>query len=133
MPNTALVALELPLPVRAMLKPLGDARLGVDLAIHHGNAGQIAVGHNLFQADLAVAQKRDESNEHGFSIERIDSVDFTMQRSCQTAGARSYPPVRVRRLSRSAKGGLARKATSEAFSSGPGEGWNQDPSLFPGQ
>jgi hypothetical protein len=52
----ALVALDPPLTVGAILKPLGDTRLGMNLAIHHGDAGLVTVGDNFFQADLAVAQ-----------------------------------------------------------------------------
>jgi hypothetical protein len=50
-----LVALEPPFAVRTILKPFGDANLGMNLAIHHRNAGLVAVGNDLFQADLAVA------------------------------------------------------------------------------
>ena len=66
----ALVAFDPPFPVGAILKPLGDTRLGMNLAIHHGDAGLITVGDDLFQADLAVAQKCDEGNEHGVSVRR---------------------------------------------------------------
>ena len=52
----AFVALDPPLPVGAILKPLCDTYLGMNLAIHHGDAGLITVGDDLFQADLAVAQ-----------------------------------------------------------------------------
>lgn len=66
--DNALVALQLPGPVRTVLKPLGDARLRVNLAFHHGDTGLIAVGDDLLQADLAVAQQGDEGNEHGISV-----------------------------------------------------------------
>jgi hypothetical protein len=66
--DNALVALQLPGPVRTILKPLGDARLCMNLALHHGDTGLIAVGDDLFQADLAIAQHGDEGNEHGISI-----------------------------------------------------------------
>src|SRR5258708_31577038 len=52
----ALVAFDPPFPVGAILKPLGDTRLGMNLAIHHVDAGLVTVGDNLFQADLVVAQ-----------------------------------------------------------------------------
>jgi hypothetical protein len=77
------IALQLPRPVRAVLKPLGDACLCVNLAIHHRDAGQIAVGDDFLQTNLAVAQHGDKRNEHGISIQMNDSVEFTMQRLCQ--------------------------------------------------
>ena len=56
----------------AVLKAhLGDAELGVNRAIHHRDAGLLAVGNDLLQADLAVAQKRHKRNEHGISIRRM--------------------------------------------------------------
>jgi hypothetical protein len=66
-----LIALKVPLAVGAILKPFGDAELGVNRAIHHRDAGLLAVGNDLLQADLAVAQKRHKRNEHGISIRRM--------------------------------------------------------------
>jgi hypothetical protein len=84
--DNAFVALQLPAPVWTILKPLDDARLCMNLAVHHGDAGLIAVGDHPFQADLSVAQQCDKGNEHGISISMNDSAHFTMQRLCQTAG-----------------------------------------------
>ena len=65
------VTFQPPGSIRTILKPLGDARLGMNLTVHHRNAGLVAVGDNLFEADLAVAQQCDEGNEHGISIQMI--------------------------------------------------------------
>lgn len=65
----ALITLHPPRPIWSILKPLGDAGLGMNCAIHHRNAGLIAVGDNLFQANLTVAQKCDEGHEHEISIQ----------------------------------------------------------------
>jgi hypothetical protein len=65
--ENAFVALQLPRSVWTGLKPLGDASLCMDLTVHHRNTGLIAVGDDLFQADLAVAEQGDEGNEHAIS------------------------------------------------------------------
>jgi hypothetical protein len=95
--KNAFVALQRPRPIRTVLKPLGDARLCMDLTVHHRNAGLIAVGDDLLQADLAVAQHGDESNEHRISINGADSAHFTMQRSCQLMAPPEIGSVRIRR------------------------------------
>jgi hypothetical protein len=64
----------------------------VNLAFHHGDSGLIAVGDDLLQADLAVAQQGDEGNEHGISIQGNDSAHFTMQRLCQMMGSLTGGP-----------------------------------------
>jgi hypothetical protein len=66
--HDAFVASQLPGPIRTVLKPLGNAGLGVNLAIHHRNIGLIAGGNNFFQTELTVAKQGDESNEHAISI-----------------------------------------------------------------
>src|SRR5262249_30144876 len=88
------IALQRPRPVRSILKPLGDAGLGMDCTIHHRDGRQITVGHDLFHADLAVAQQGDKSNEHEVSIEMNDSANFTMQCLCQSVST-VIAPVRM--------------------------------------
>jgi hypothetical protein len=51
----ALIAFDPPLAVRTILKPFGDADLGVNLAIHHRDVGLLAVSNDFFQANLTVA------------------------------------------------------------------------------
>jgi len=54
--HDAFVASQLPGPIRTVLKPLGNAGLGVNLAIHHRNIGLIAGGNIFFQTELTVAK-----------------------------------------------------------------------------
>src|SRR5947207_1178493 len=63
--HDALVPLQLPLVVRTMGEPLGNADLRVDHAGRHGDAGLITGGNDFLQAQLAVAENSDKSNEHG--------------------------------------------------------------------
>src|SRR3954447_896223 len=63
--HDALVPLELPLVIRTMGEPLGNADLRMDHAGRHGDAGLITRGNDFLQAQLAVAENSDKSNEHG--------------------------------------------------------------------
>ena len=64
-PYDAPVALQLPVVIRAVGKPIGDTRLRVHLTAGHGDARLFAVGNDLFQTKLtAVAQNGDEGDEH---------------------------------------------------------------------
>src|SRR4051812_1697492 len=63
--HDALVPLQLPLVIRTMGEPLGNADLRVDHACRHGDAGLITGGNDFLQAQLAVAENSDKSNEHG--------------------------------------------------------------------
>ena len=61
----AFVALQVPFAIRPLGEPVGNADLRVDRAGAHGDAGLVAGGDDLFETKLAVAENRDESDEHG--------------------------------------------------------------------
>jgi len=50
--------------IRSFREPVGNADLPVYLARVHCDSGLIAGGHDLLQAQLAVAEDCDERNEH---------------------------------------------------------------------
>src|SRR4029077_3843243 len=102
----------------------------MNLAVHHGDAGQVAVGDNLFQADLAVAQKCDEGNEHGVSIQKMIRWILPCSLRAKRRTHEIIPPYEYGKHARSAKGGLACENVSEAFSTGPEGGWSLRPVLI---
>jgi hypothetical protein len=61
----ALITLQRPLVIGTLGEPIGNTDLGVYGAPTHGNAGHLAVGNDLLEAKLRVAEHGDESNEHG--------------------------------------------------------------------
>ena len=63
--HDAPVTLELPIVIRAMGEPLGNARLRVYLTAGHRDARLFAIGDDFFQTELtAVAQNGDKGEEH---------------------------------------------------------------------
>jgi hypothetical protein len=61
----ASVALQLPILIRAMREPLGNAGLRIRLAAGHRDARLLAIGDDFFQAELAaVAENGDKGNKH---------------------------------------------------------------------
>src|SRR5712692_7155663 len=63
--HDAFVSLQLPLMIRPLGEPVGDADLRIDRTGSHGDARLITGGNDLFQTELAIAENGDESNEHG--------------------------------------------------------------------
>ena len=61
----AFITLQPPLMVRTIGEPIGDPNLRIDLAGSHGDARLLTGGNDFLQAELAVAENRDKSNEHG--------------------------------------------------------------------
>ena len=94
----AFVALQGPASVRAVLEPLGNACLSMDRAIHHRDAGLIAIGDDLFQAELTVAEHCDEGNEHEFPQRKIRLILPCSVRAKR--GQRQISPVQIRRRQR---------------------------------
>src|SRR5262249_60465399 len=135
--QTAFVALQGPASVRAVLEPLGNACLSMNRAVHHRDGGLIAVSDDFFQADLIVAEHRDEGNEHGVSMRRGDSVSFYHAAFVPAVGrpsrvitgrlkTKNYHGLtfatRPRGAVRNARGGLAAERGRPQFCSGKG-GW----------
>src|SRR5580693_5878565 len=63
--HDAFISLQLPLVIRAVGEPFGNADLRVDLTGGHGDARLLTGGDDLFQAQRAVAENGDKSDEHG--------------------------------------------------------------------
>src|SRR5271169_1837472 len=63
--ENALVSFQPPVSVRAVGEPLSNANLPVDLAGSHGDARLLAIGNDLFQTELSVAENSDKGNKHG--------------------------------------------------------------------
>jgi hypothetical protein len=61
----AFVALQLPLVIRAVGEPFGEACLRVDGTGRHGDARLLTGGYDFLLAKLAVAENSDKGNEHG--------------------------------------------------------------------
>jgi hypothetical protein len=63
--HDAFVPLQLPLVIRAVGEPFGNADLRIDLTGRHGDARLVTGGDDLLKAQRTVAENGDKSNEHG--------------------------------------------------------------------
>jgi hypothetical protein len=89
--HDAFVSLQFPLVIRAVGEPFGDADLGMDLAGSHGDARLITGGDDLLQAQRAVAENGDKSNEHG-------DLFLTVNPACQIHAGFVPHPLRAAAL-----------------------------------
>ena len=131
----AFITFQAPSPIRTALKPLGDTQLGVNRAVHHRNIGLFAIGNDLFQANLTVANERHERNEHGITIRSNNPAGIPCSLCAKRRHAQESRPrastgsvLRMGRSSQSVKVGLAarRERGRECF--GSGRRLHKDPS-----
>src|SRR4051812_22095358 len=72
-----------PRVIRTFGEPIGNTDLSTDLAGGHGDAGLLTGGDDFLEAELAVAENGDKSNEHGgLSLVMMARSRQLMQSSC---------------------------------------------------
>src|SRR3954462_10568123 len=82
--HDAFVAFQRPGVIRAVGEPLGNADLPIDLARRDGDARLVAVGDDLFETQLAVAENSDERDKPGDPSWCKPGQVLVKQASCQT-------------------------------------------------